>query len=142
MENYGRVTRFYCRSDKTYHYKSELPRILQPFINYVFSSGGYTGNDFENFNKKFKKVIEKMLPNNYSLHCWNKGHYYCFAVIKDDEGRFIYMSIPDVRFFPNDWVEDILIRTMSHDKDWRGGPNHRTDLINFSKDIQKLYGGN
>ena len=141
MERYGRYTRFYCRSDKTYHYKSELPKSLQPFVNYIFSSGSYTGNDFEEFNKKFKKVIEKMLPNNYTLHSWNKGHYYCFAVIKDNKERFIYLSVPDVRFFPNEWVYDILIRTMQHDKDWRGGNNHRTDLINFSKDIQKLYGG-
>lgn len=142
MEIYGRIIRFYCCGDRTYHYKSELPRSLQPFVNYVFSSGGFAGDDFNKFNNKFKKVIEKMLPDNYTLHSWNKNHYYCSAIIKDNKERFIYMSVPDVRFFPHDWIEDILIRTMSHDKDWRGGPNHRTDLINFSKDIQKLYGGN
>jgi hypothetical protein len=141
LENYGRTTKFYCRSDKTWHYKSELPKTLRPFVNYVFSSGVYTGNDFEDFNKKFKNTIKKMLPDNYKLHYWNKGHYYCFAVIKDDKGRFIYMSIPDVRHFPHEWIYDILIRTMEHDKDWKGGSNHRTDLINFTKDIQKLYGG-
>lgn len=141
MERHGRTTRFYCRNDKTYHYKSELPRSLQPFVNYEFSSGIYTGDDFEEFNIKFKKAIEKKLPENYKLYSWNKGHYYCYAVIKDNNNRFIYMSIPDVRFFPYDWIEDILIRTMSHKKDWKGGHNHRTDLINFTKDIQKLYGG-
>ena len=141
MEICGRVTKFYCWSDRTYHYKSELPKIIQPFVGHVFSSGNYTGEDFNDFNNKFKKVIEKMLPDNYSLHYWNKGHYYCSAVIKDNIGRFIYMSISDVRHFPHDWVEDILIRTMRHETDWTGGSNHRTDLINFSKDIQKLYGG-
>lgn len=141
MERHGRTTTFYSWSDNTWHYKSELPKTLQPFVNYVFSSGSYTGEDFNEFNTKFKKVIEKMLPDNYSLHYWNKGHYYCSAVIKDNEEHFIYMSISDVRHFPHEWVENILIRTMKHDKDWTGGTNKFTDLINFTKDIQKLYGG-
>ena len=140
LEKRGRTIKFYCWSDNTWHYKSDLPKTLRPFVNYVFSSGGYAGDDFNEFNNKFKKVIEKMLPEGYKLYSWNKGHYYCFAVIKDDKGRFIYMSIPDVRFFPHEWIYDILIRTMEHDKDWKGGSNHRTDLINFTKDIQKLYG--
>ena len=141
FENNGRITKFYCYSDKIWHYKSELPKPLQPFVNHVFSSGSYTGDDFNEFNLKFKKAITKMLPVNYTLHSWNKGHYYCYAIIKDNEGRFIYMSISDVRYFSNEWVTNILIRTMKHDKDWTGGMNHRTDLINFTKDIQKLYGG-
>ena len=141
LENRGRTTKFYCWSDNTWHYKSELPKTLQPFVNYVFSSGGYAGDDFNEFNNKFKKVIGKMLPEGYKLYSWNKGHYYCSAVIKDNEERFIFMSIPDVRYFPHEWILDILIRTMKHDKDWKGGSNHRTDLINFTKDIQKLYGG-
>ena len=87
METCGRVTKFYCWSDKTYHYKSELPKTLQPFVNHIFSSNIYTENDFEDFNKKFKKAIEKLLPEGYLLHYWNKGHYYCSAVIKDNENR-------------------------------------------------------
>lgn len=124
-----------------YHNKSELPKTLQPFVGHMFSSGGYIGDDFKSFNTKYKNVIKKLLPNGYELHSWSRGHYYCSAVIKDTEGRFIYMSIGDVRYWPNEWVEKILIRTMKHDKDWTGGTNHRTDLVNFTKDIQKLYVG-
>jgi hypothetical protein len=141
METNGKITMFYSWSDGIWHYKSELPKTLQPFVNHVFSSGSYTGNDFKDFNIKFKNTIKKLLPEGYSIHYWNTGHYYCSTVIKDNKERFIYMSISDVRYFPHDWVEDILIRTMEHDKDWKGGSNHRTDLINFTKDIQKLYGG-
>ena len=124
-----------------YHYKSELPKTLQPFVNYVFSSDIYIRNDFISFNAKYRNAIKKLLPNGYEIHEWIRGHYYCSAVIKDAEGRFIYMSIGDVRLFPNEWAENILIRTMKHDKDWTGGTNHRTDLMNFTKDIQKLYVG-
>ena len=125
MEQHGNKTQFYSRSDHMYHYKSELPKSLQPFVNYVFSSGGYIGDDFKSFNTKYKNAIKKLLPNGYE--------------IKDTDGRFIYMSISDVRYFPNEWVNDILIRTMKHDKDWTGGVNHFTDLVNFTKDIARLY---
>lgn len=135
MEIHGNKTQFYSRSDHMYHYKNELPKTLRPFVNYVFSSS----DDFKTFNTKYRNAINKLLPNGYRFCLWNRGHYECSAVIKDNEGRFIYMSISDVRYFPNEWVENILIRTMKHDKDWTGGINHRTDLINFTKDIQKLY---
>ena len=135
----GNKIQFYSRSDGMYHYKSELPKTLQPFVGYQFSSGGSIGKDFVSFNTKYKNVIKNLLPYGYELHSWSRGHYYCSAVIKDIEGRFIYMSIGDVRHFPHEWAEQILIRTMKHDKDWTGGMNHRTDLINFAKDIQKLY---
>ena len=49
------------------------------------------------------------------------------------------MSISDVRYLPNEWVDNILIRTMKHDKDWTGGMNYYTDLVNFTKDIARLY---
>jgi hypothetical protein len=132
-------TQFYSRSDGMYHYKSELPKTLQPFVNYVFSSGYYTGDDFQSFNTKYRNAIKKMLPDGYDIYTWHKNHYDCSAVIKDSEGRFIYMSISDVRYWSNGWIDDILIRTMKHDKDWHGGQNHSTDLFNFTKDIQKLY---
>lgn len=133
--------RFYSKTDGMYHCKSDLPKSLHPFVNYVFSSGCYAGDDFKSFNTKYRNVIKKLLPNGYEIHSWNKGHYYCSAVIKDTEDRFIYMSIGDVRYCVDEWVDDILIRTMEHDKDWHGGPNHRTDLFNFTKDVQKLYKG-
>jgi hypothetical protein len=117
---------------------SELPRTLKPFVDYQFSSGGYIGDDFKSFNTKFRNVIKKSLPQGYELHSWNRGHYYCSGVIKDDNGRFIYFSISDVRFWMNEWFTKILIRTMEHDKDWTGGSNHYTNLINFSNDIKKL----
>ena len=122
-----------------YHCKSELPKTLESFVGHRFSSGGYIGDDFKSFNTKYRNAIKKLLPNGYEIHSWNRGHYYCSAVIKDNDGRFIYMSIGDVRHWSNEWVYNILIRTMKHDKDWTGGTNHHTDLINFTKDIQKLY---
>ena len=131
--------KYYCKGDQTYHYKSELPRSLQPFVGYLFSSGSYIGDDFKSFNTKFRNSIKKLLPNGYKIHYWNRGHYYCSAVIKTPEEKFIYISIPDVRYWENEWFSDILCRTMKHDKDLTGGQNHRTTLFTFTKDIENLY---
>ena len=131
--------KFYCRSDRKYHCKSEIPKTLRPFVNYMFSSGGAIGDDFKSFNTKFKNAIKKLLPNGYEIRAWTREHYYCSAMIETPEEKFIYLSISDVRYFPNDWFSDILIRTAEHDKDWRGGPNHYTNLFTFTKDIESLY---
>lgn len=129
----------YCRGDQTYHYRSELPKPLQPYVGYVFSSGGETGSDFKSFNTKFKNAVRKQLPEGYEIHRWNCNHYYCSAVIQNPEGKYIYLSVSDVRYFHNEWFSNILIRTMSHDKDWTGGPNRYTTLFTLGRDIAKLY---
>ena len=63
--------------------------------------------------------------NNLELHSFNKNHYEFSAVLKDiHEDKFIYVSISDVRYWKNEWYNNVLIRTMEHDKDWTGGRNH------------------
>ena len=132
-----RIGEFYSKG--VYYHKSDIPQTLRPFVNYGFSSGGYIGDDFKSFNTKFKNVIKKLLPEGFEIHYWNRGHYYCSGVIKTPKDKFIYISIPDVRYFNDEWITNILYRTMEHDKDWTGGPNHCTSLFTFTKDIKNLY---
>ena len=129
---------YYCKSDGVYHYKSELPSSLRHFVNYLFSSGVYSGDDFKSFNTKFRNAIKKLLPPGYEIHTWSKMHYCCSAVIKTPTNHFIYISIPDVRYWQNEWFTNILYRTMEHSKDWHGGQNHYTTLFTFIKDIVSL----
>lgn len=131
-------TPIYCKEDNTYHYKSELPKTLQSFVNYVFSSGAFAGNDFKSFDTKYRNAIKKLLPEGYVIHSWHRSHYQSSAVIRSSQGNFIYLSYFDVRFFPNEWFSNILIRTMKHDGDWDGGPNHYTTLFTLTKDIAAL----
>ncbi len=39
-----------------------------------------------------------------------------------DGSKYIYVSISDVRYNPRVF-DEVLYRTMAHDKDWRGGRN-------------------
>ena len=126
-------------SHGVYYHKSDVPRNLREFVNYQFSSNSYIEDDFKSFNTKFKNAIKKLLPDEFELHYWIRGHYYCSGVIKTPKDKFIYISIPDVRFFAGEWITNILYRTMEHDKDWKGGPNNYTSLFTFTEDIKKLY---
>jgi hypothetical protein len=88
---------------------------------------------------KYKNAIKKLLPEGYTIHNWIRGHYEISSVIKDDKDRFIYLKISDVRYFPDDWYGNILIRTMQHDKDWTGGFNCFASLFSLTKDLKSLY---
>ena len=125
-------------SQGMYYYKSDIPQTLRPFVDYVFSSGGITGDDYKSFERKFKNVIKKILPEGYAIHSWNSNHYECSWVIKTPHENYIYASIPDVRYWQNEWFTNIVYRTMEHDKDWRGGPNNYTNIFKFAEDVRIL----
>ena len=129
---------YYCK-DGVYHYKNELPKSLQPFVDYVFSSGGIAGDDFNSFNTKYKNAIEKLLPEGFEIVKWIKGHYYCSCFIKNNEGKFIYLSISDVRYDVNDWFKSILIRQVKYEKDYTGSFNVYTTLFTLTKELNRLY---
>lgn len=132
---------YYCKGDQTYHYKSEVPATLRPFVDYRFSSGGVTGSDYKSFQTKYKNFIKKNLPEGYSIEKWNPSHYQFSCVIGKD-GRYVYMSISDVRYFQNEWFQNILVRTMKHSTDWTGGPNQYASIFNLIKKIEKVMAQN
>ena len=129
----------YCKGDTTYHYASELPKSLRPYVDYQFSSGPVTGEDFNSFSRKFRNAVKALLPSGFELHQWSRNHYYCTAVVKTPDGAFLYVSIPDVRWSTNGWLTNILCRTMAHEKDWCGGPNHYASLFNLGEKLQYLW---
>ena len=129
---------YYCK-DGVYHYKSELRKSLQHFVDYVFSSGGIAGDDFNSFNTKYKNAIKKLLPEGFEIVKWNKGHYCCSCFIKNNEGKFIYLSINDVRYVVNNWFKSILIRQAKEDKDYTGSLNVYTTLFALTKALKRIY---
>ncbi len=98
----------------------ENPNKLEDYENYEFVSSCYRTPEYISFERKYRNYIKKHLPEGYTLH------------------DFIYMSISDVRFFPNEWKNNILIRQMENDHDWRGKSNNYTDLKHFTEDIKQL----
>ena len=79
------------------------------------------------------------MDKQYKFVYVNLGHYYLSFVIENEQGNYIYVSIPDVRNTKNEWLTDILYRTMKHKTDWTGGKNNYTTLQNFAENIEELF---
>ena len=106
--------------------KEDLPKELQPWWDHEFSSGGTTGPDYKEFQAAYGRWLRKALKG-YRVTVLGNHYEFSAVVTKKGEGgspdRFVYLSISDVRFFPREWAQHVLVRTMAHEKDWTGGPN-------------------
>ena len=112
---------------------------LEKYIDYEFSSGCYTGDDYKSFQTKYINFLRSMCKqNHWQLVNVGRNHY-CFSVfIKSAENKCVYVSISDVRFFTNEWYNNILIRTAKNEQDYYGGFNHRTTLKELEMKAMEL----
>lgn len=113
---------------------------LKQYINFEFSTGCYTGNDYKTFQTKYINYLKTICKdNNWSLIKVNKNHYCFSAFIKGGtENKCVYISISDVRYFNNDWYNHILVRTAKNEVDYKGGFNHYTTLDKLEYKICEL----
>ena len=103
---------------------------LEKYINYEFSTGCYTGDDYKSFQTKYINYLKSICnANHWRLVNVCKNHYCFSAFIKGGtENKCIYLSISDVRYFSNEWYDHILIRTAKNEQDYYGGFNNYTTL--------------
>ena len=112
---------------------------LEKYVNYEFSSGCYTGDDYKSFQTKYINYLRSICKNNHwRLVNVGKNHYCFSAFIKSAENKCVYISISDVRYFSNEWYDHILIRTAENETDYRGGFNNYTTLSNLEGTAAEL----
>lgn len=112
---------------------------LEKYIDYEFSSGCYTGDDYKSFQTKYINFLRSMCKqNHWQLVNIGRNHYCFSAFIKSAENKYVYVSISDVRFFTNEWYNNILIRTAKNEQDYYGGFNHRTTLKELEMKAMEL----
>jgi len=112
---------------------------LEKYIDYEFSSGCYTGDDYKSFQTKYINFLRSMCKqNHWQLVNIGRNHYCFSAFIKSAENKCVYVSISDVRFFTNEWYNNILIRTAKNEQDYYGGFNHRTTLKELEMKAMEL----
>lgn len=112
---------------------------LEKYIDYEFSSGCYTGNDYKSFQTKYINFLRSICKqNHWQLVNVGRNHYCFSAFIKSAENKCVYVSISDVRFFTNEWYNNILIRTAKNEQDYYGGFNHRTTLKELEMKAMEL----
>ena len=112
---------------------------LEKYIDYEFSSGCYTGEDYKSFQTKYINFLRSICKqNHWQLVNVGRNHYCFSAFIKSAENKCVYVSISDVRFFTNEWYSNIVIRTAKHEQDYHGGFNHRTTLKELEMKAMEL----
>ena len=112
---------------------------LERYLNYEFSSGPYTGQDYKTFQTKYINYLRSLCKqNSWELVNIGRNHYCFTAFIKNSQGKHIYLSVSDVRFFNNEWYNHILIRTAKNEKDYSGGWNNYTSLSELKSAITRL----
>lgn len=112
---------------------------LEKYIDYEFSSGCYTGDDYKSFQTKYINYLRSICKqNHWQLVNVGRNHYCFSAFIKSAENKCVYVSISDVRFFTNEWYDNILIRTAKNEQDYYGGFNHRTTLKELEMKAMEL----
>lgn len=112
---------------------------LEKYIDYEFSSGCYTGDDYKSFQTKYINYLRSICKqNHWQLVNVGRNHYCFSAFIKSAENKCVYVSISDVRFFTNEWYNNILIRTAKNEQDYYGGFNHRTTLKELEMKAMEL----
>lgn len=112
---------------------------LKKYIDYEFSSGCYTGEDYKSFQTKYINYLKAMCKeNHWELVNVSKNHYCFSAFIKSSENKCVYLSISDVRYFSNELYNHILVRTAKNEVDYRGGFNNYTTLEKLDNTVAKL----
>lgn len=111
---------------------------VKDYIGYRFSSGVTTGEDYRKFERTCRTSLTRMCkPYGINLHKFYKNHY-SFDAVLERGGKFVYVSMSDVRFW-DDWYSHVLIRTMAHAEDWRGGVNEFCAWDEIGEYADKLF---
>ena len=114
---------------------------LEKYLNYTFSTGCDTGDDYKSFQRKYINYLRSLCKeNSWELLNPCKGHYEFAVFIRNPAQKYIYISISDVRFWKNEWYNRILIRTVKYEKDYHGSGNHHTSLPNLTRTAEWLFG--
>ena len=112
---------------------------LEKYLNYEFSTSCYTGKDYLTFQRKYINYLRALCKeHHWTLVNVGKNHYCFTTFIKTDYDLYVYISIPDVRFLKNEWYNHILIRAAKDEKDYRGGVNYYTDLLQLPQKAKSL----
>ena len=81
------------------------------YLYYEFESSCERTKEYIDFERTYKSYLKSHLPNNYTIHKFNPNHFCFSCIIKSDTDKFLYLSIDDVRFSPQGWYNNILIRS-------------------------------
>ena len=113
---------------------TDIPLRLKRYYGHVFA---YGDENATLFLRRYRNWLKKLWSGIYEIDVRN-GYYELYATVKSADGKFVYISISDIRYWQDEWATSILIRTMKDEKDYRGGPNHYTNIARLKEDVINL----
>ena len=115
-----------------------MARSVKSYINEHFVSACNRTEQYEEFERACKRELKKQCVRfGIGIHCFHQNHFEWSAVLEKGS-KFVYVSMSDVRFWKN-WYSDVLIRTMAHPTDWRGGSNNYCSFDKIAETADKLF---
>ncbi len=105
-----------------------------------FESSSQRTPEFTAFARMFCAHIQKQAKENgLEVINFSTGHFYCSGFFKNkNTGKFAYFSISDVRHFQDSWINDVLLRTAEHEKDYTGGSNRSVNIQDIGREALKI----
>ena len=113
---------------------------LEDFKGFSFESSSSLTNEFVAFAKMFIQRIKQVsAANGLTVLNPSRGHFYVSGFVRNNTTeKMAYFSISDVRYFPEQWHRNILIRSAQHEKDYTGGDNQSATLENIGECLISL----
>lgn len=119
--------------------RSEM-RKLEDWKQIQFLSSTGKTPEFTAFCRMYRARLSKEAKaKGLKIVSWSNGHFQCSAFFKNTQtGKLAYLSTSDVRHFPNEWANNILVRTAEHEKDYTGGTNRSATLETIGQMLSEL----
>ena len=112
---------------------------MQKWMGFRFESSSGLTAEFSEFAKDFKKHLKQQTQKEFDMMDWSRGHFYISGFLQHKKSkRFVYFSVSDVRFFRDEWFENVLIRTAENEKDYTGGINTHCKFSEINEKAKKL----
>ena len=106
--------------------------------------GAYCSDDYKKYAAYVKKQFKASAESRgFTLKRFNVNHY-DFSGFFEKDGKFIYFSSTQQRYgqpldLTTTGVNGILYRTAEHDRDFTGGSNNFTSIVNLLDDVEKMF---
>jgi hypothetical protein len=104
------------------------------YLGHIFESSCYKTPEFIQFSRDFRSDLRAMLvKTDWMIDTLSVGHFYISGFLKHMKtGEFVYISISDVRFFRDEWYNQMLVRTAKSNTDYTGGANGHTNFTGIA----------
>lgn len=106
--------------------------------------GGYMSKEAKQFVSDFKRALKRELePQGIEVISLNPNHYDCSGFLKKDD-KYVYISYDIPRWdkeidFTEGGTNGVLYRTAQHERDFTGGHNNFSSLVDLPRNIMQLY---